>query len=137
MAFDYDPNDCADDGSDVQGGNLPFKVDVAEDTVFKTGSTGWKVQLLAGTEKTDVRVYVNFVNTPKALWKFREFCASVGKDFDNPPKGGWKPAHFEGLLGRAMFHRPDKYLEVDQFLPAGDGPADDPPPPTDDDAVPF
>jgi hypothetical protein len=152
MSFNYNPQDKIDNGGKAEPGEYLFKVDQVTETTFRTGSEGWKVQLLVGAfPDKDIKVFVNFVQSPAALWKFEEFCASLGFDFNAPPTGGWRPEQFEGRTGKALFKKPEKFLEVDTFLPASanNGPdtrrkaapvarpasrsADEPPPPGDDD----
>jgi hypothetical protein len=119
-SFDYNPQDKTDaPASNTVAGEYPYKVDDIQKTTFKSGNKGWKAVLLVGAlPDKDVTVYCNFVQTPKALWKFAEFCQSLGLDFDAKPQGGWKPEAFLNRNGRALFKKPDKFLEVDTFLPA-------------------
>lgn len=154
MSFNYNPEDKTEGGGGkAQPGDYTFKVDQIEEVTFRTGSEGWKAQLLVGAlADKDIKVFCNLVNTKAALWKMAEFLASIGLDFNNPPKGGWEPTACEGKVGKATFKLGEKgYLEVEAFLPASanNGPdarkaaparkpvSNEPPPPSDDDCPPF
>ena len=119
MSFNYNPQDKIDNGGKAEPGTYPFTVSQVDETTFKSGNEGWKVQLaVQAFAERDITVFVNLVNTPSALWKMEEFCACLGFDFNNPPPGGWQPRQFEGKSGEALFKKPDKYLEVDMFIAA-------------------
>jgi hypothetical protein len=147
MSFNYNPADKTESGGGkAQPGTYKGKVDQITETTFRSGNDGWKVKLMVGAlPDRDITVYCNLVQTPAALWKFEEFCNAFGFDFNSPPPGGWNPGQFEGKTFQAVFKAGEKYLEVDQFLPASanNGPdakrpapakrMDEPPPPGDDD----
>lgn len=120
MAFDYNPQDKVEAGGKADPGEYTFKVDQITEVRFRTGSEGWKVELMVGAlPDQDLRVYINLVNTPNSLWVFEAFCSALGFDFNAPPRGGWQPHSFENKMGRAKFKLGEKgYLEVDEFIPA-------------------
>ena len=115
MSFDYNPSDKTEnEGGRAEPGVYPFVVDQITETVFRSGNSGWKVELMVGAfPDRDIRVFDNMVNTPNALWKFEQFCQAFGFDFTSPPPGGWKPEQFIGKQGTADFEMGDRgYLQV-------------------------
>jgi hypothetical protein len=127
MAFDYNPEEKEEGGGRAEPGTYGFKVDDIKETTFRTGSEGWKVELLVSAlPDKDIRVYNNLVNLPKALWKFEEFLNAFGFDFMNPPRGGYKPEQRINKTGKARFVKNDRgYLEVDEYLAATANNSDD------------
>ena len=65
-------------------GKYEFKVDEvvvrskANENAYSTGSEGLELRLLVGTDKGDQQSRVYLVDTPKAAFKVKEFCSSVG-----------------------------------------------------------
>ena len=114
MGMNYNPNDYEEMPS-IEDGEYFFTVDGAEEKQFRTGSEGCALKLsVAATMDKDITVYDNLIYTSKALWKTKQFLWALGLDFDNPPE----VYELVGKQGRAKFKREDKYLKVEEYLPA-------------------
>lgn len=163
MSFAYNPDEMIEGGGRAEAGKYRYKIDDIQEVTFRSGNPGWKVILLvAAFDDRDIKVFDNIVNTPGALWRLKQLCDACGKDFNNPPVGGWDPYDFVNKTGTADFEVADNgYLKVKEYCAASanTGPntrqtarpntrqenhdygppawdANNPPPPTDDD-VPF
>lgn len=118
--MNYNPSEKVDSGGRATAGRYRFKVDEANETVFRSGSEGVKLKLLVAAFKDkDVKVFDNLVFHPNALWKVEQFMQSIGLDFNDTSI----QAHdLVGLTGEAEFVvGENKYLEVAEYLPAKAG----------------
>jgi hypothetical protein len=117
MALNYNPaQKVENEGSGkAQPGRYTFRVDDVQEKMFRSGNEGLSATLLVAVNGArDLKVFSNFVYTPKALWKLKEFFDAIGVDFEHPPE----PWDLVGKTGVAEFVVGEKgYLEVDTFLP--------------------
>lgn len=97
-------------------GIYSFKVTEVDLVTFSTGSQGMKVQLDVWNDNTGFTTRENLVTSaPKAKWKLKEFCASLGLDYDDEDLD---TKDFVGPVGKVgMIRKPgDKWLSVDHYL---------------------
>jgi len=85
---------------------------------FNSGNIGMRLVFDVWNKKgVGFTAYENIVTSLASVnWKLKQFCDSVGLDFDDPNLAS---EHFQSKEGRAKFERkPDsKWLKVDSYLP--------------------
>ena len=115
MPMNYSPDEKVD-RPNAEPGEYVFKIDDAQETVFRSGNEGCKLTLLVGAlPNRDVTVFDNLVYVGKALWKTEQLMKSIGLDFYRPPE----VHELVGKMGKAKFMTGEKgYLEVEEYLPA-------------------
>jgi len=122
-ALNHKPEE--DDGTDtyeqLAEGVYAYKVKtITFPYIFRTGSEGMRLCLEAWNPETGrgFDTWENIVTSaPKAKWKLKEFCFSLGLDYDNP---NLDSDSFLDRQGKAKMHREEgsKWLSVDSYLPA-------------------
>lgn len=114
----YNPEEKIDGGGKAAPGMYRFRVDKAEETMFRSGNEGLAVELaVAAFPDRDITVFSRFVYLPKSLWKLEEFFNSIGVDFARSQET--QPEDLIGLTGEAVFALGEKgYLEVDTYCAA-------------------
>jgi|TARA_R100000093_G_C1923579_1_gene66432 hypothetical protein len=112
--LDHNPTEI-DEG--FAEGIYHFKVKTCEKVTFSTGNQGMAVELdIWNSEGVGFTTRENLVTTaPKAKWKLREFCNSLGLDFDDEDLDTKDFPDKKGKL--EMVRKPgDKWLSVDNYL---------------------
>lgn len=123
MALRYDPQHVI--GLVPKAGTYAFEVLACEETDFRTGSYGIRLQLAietsgsgSGSRRAPLRITDRVVFGERTTWKMRELCRSTGVRFDPPCEA----ADLVGKRGRARFEVDEHdgliTLRVDRYLAA-------------------
>jgi hypothetical protein len=94
-----------------------FKIATCELVTFSTGNQGLAVELdIWNDDGVGFTTRENLVTTaPRAKWKLKEFCASVGVDYDDEELDTDQFKDKKGKL--EMTRKPgEKYLQADNYL---------------------
>lgn len=98
MPLSYDPQHAH--GWLPKPGVYPFEVLACEETTFRTGAHGIRVQLSVDAGgRTPMKFWTNIVFGEKSTWKMAELCRCVGVRFDPPCEA----TDLVGKTGRAEF----------------------------------
>jgi len=114
VALNHSPEEI-DEG--FAEGIYHFKVKTCVKTTFSTGNQGMALEFdIWNSEGVGFNTRENIVTTaPKAKWKLREFCNSLGVDYDDEDLDTDDFVDKKGKLD--MIRKPgDKWLSVDNYL---------------------
>jgi hypothetical protein len=116
MKLGFDPQD-AEDKREVPQGVYDYRISNIEEREFSTGTKGLTVKFDVFLEDRFIQVYENMYYTPRALWKLKDLCSSIGVEF----KEGLDSEDLIGQSGRAFFGREksDKFLKLMEFVKDG------------------
>ena len=129
MKLSFNVEDAADK-RDIPNGVYLFRIAQINERKFSTGTEGMSVQfdVFLDNKSAPITVWENMYYAPKALWKLRDMCKSVGVEF----KQGLDSEELLRKSGRAFFHRKkgDQFLSLEEFIIPKDGsPPDEESPP--------
>jgi hypothetical protein len=118
----HSPNSIEDGFSE---GVYDFVISGAELRTWASGKLGMTVTAECYTDGISFNTWENFTFTPKAMFKLRELCKSVGVNFDNEDLD---TNDFLNKRGKATMVRKEgsKYLEVDFWISQEDAQAQAP-----------
>mgnify|MGYP005831656277 CR=1 FL=1 len=126
--MNWNPDEHVDTGggfTPIDEGEYDFTVTSATEATSKAGNEMIELQMAFDIGRSDpLKIYDRLVNTPKALWKVKDFCEVTGLKFDT---GELAAANCIGLQGKAYLHlgqendKGKRYMEVRYYCTSDSG----------------